>query len=248
MFMFKDVGKDCIFADDIAYVSKAGVMVGDPDGAFRPDDPPTRAELAAVIHRLMLRDGVFTDVLPYVFLSVVEICTTDRIGSGVCVRDDVNGSYILTCRHVVEREESQAFTLVLHSQSIQGAYYISSAVPEEDLALIKTGCHIPPIVLGSPVVQGQPVAVIGSPLGLRENVTVGVVSSVDRGDGAWFGLDAPINPGNSGGPIINEKGELVGLAAAKVTDTAIPGVGVEGLGYGIKLEIIKKFLGRVWHK
>jgi S1-C subfamily serine protease len=246
--MFKDIGKDCIFADDIAYVARTGVMVGDPEGTFRPDQPVTRGELAAVVHRMMLRDGVFADVLPYVVPSVVEIHGSDgRLGSGVCIRDDASSSYILTCRHVVEGIEQNPFTIVIHDgRSFTGVYHVASAVPNEDLAIIDMGRHIPPIALGSPVVQGQPVAVIGSPLGLRESVTVGVVSNVSREENSWFQLDAPINPGNSGGPIINEKGELVGIVNAKVPDAAIPDVGVEGLGYGIKIEIVRRFLGRVW--
>jgi len=247
--MFRDID-NCIFADDIAYVSKTGVIVGYPDKTFKPNQPITRGELAAVIHRTMLRDGVFMDVLPYVMPFVVEIRSSKKLGSGVYVYgDDVNGGYILTCRHVVEGSENLQFTIITYEgKSIPGTYKTVSAVPNEDLALIITDSCIPGprLFLGSPVVQGQPVAVIGSPLGLRENVTVGIVSNISRHENSWFGLDAPINPGNSGGPIVNERSELVGLAVAKIIDAAMPEVGVEGLGYGIKLEIIKKFLNRIW--
>lgn len=247
--MFKDVEKDCIFADDIAYVSKTGVMVGDPEGNFRPDQPATRGELAAVVRRMMFRDGVFTDVLPDVVPSVVEIRAGNKLGSGVCVRSDTGGCHILTCRHVAEGNEKAVFVIIIHGgRSLVGTYKIASAVPNEDLALITTTYYVPPLPLGSPVVQGQPVAVIGSPLGLRESVTIGAVSATGRKEGAWFQLDAPINPGNSGGPIINEEGKLVGLAVAKVPDAAIPDVGTEGLGYAVGLEVIKQFLNRVWQE
>lgn len=246
--MFRDVSKDHIFADDIDYVSRTGVMVGYPDGTFRPDQPITRGEVAAIVHRMMLHNGVFDDVLPMVLPSVVEIRTDKSLGSGVAVLyDGVLYTYILTCRHVIEGSEQMPCTVVTHDgKNLIGRYRIASSVPGEDLAVIEVSARIQPLSLGKPVVQGQPVAVIGSPLGLRESVTVGVVSSIDRHEGVWFQLDAPINPGNSGGPIVDESGKLVGIAVAKVVDAALPGVGVEGIGYGIRIDVVKRFLGRVW--
>jgi len=107
-----------------------------------------------------------------------------------------------------------------------------------DLALIKTSDYLPePLKLAdTSVVKGDPVAVIGSPLGFIESVTAGIVSSMERGD--VFQLDAPINPGNSGGPVINTKGELVGVAVSKIMSPA------EGMGFAIKLEAVKDFLRR----
>lgn len=121
-----------------------------------------------------------------------------------------------------------------------GTAYIVSAVPGEDLALIVTDRLLPALSLaGEPAAVGEPVAVVGTPALLTENVTVGIVSHLDRGGGR-FGLDAAINPGNSGGPIVNEKGEIVGIAVAKIV-----GTGYEGLGFGVKLEVVKGFLARV---
>lgn len=242
--MFKDVEPGRWSAGSIDRVARAGLMSGYPDGTFKPAKALTREELASVLDRLMFRDGVFSDILPVVMPAVVAVYTDKSIGSGVCVDEDKENYYVLTCRHVVEG--AKEFEVAKENGVMVGAKLLtSSAVPGEDLALLvvqrSAGLALKDIRAAvKPLALGQPVAVIGTPLGMRESVTVGVVSSLDRNDGNWFQIDAPINPGNSGGPIVDEYGSLVGIAVAKVVGEAI-----EGIGYGIHLRLVRNFLGRL---
>lgn len=233
--MFKDVNPGDWYAQAIETVVKAGIMGGYPDGSFKPEAGLKRAEIASIFSRYLFRDGVFTDILPEVLPSVVRISHSKSIGSGV----SIGGGIILTCRHVVEGV--QTVTVDTAKGTVSGTVITVSAVPGEDLALIRVESDLPIISFASSVAIGAPVAVIGSPLGIRQAVTVGVVSALDQGGNQQFTqIDSPINPGNSGGPVINEKGELVGIATAKVVSVA-----VEGFGYITNLEKINAFLGRV---
>lgn len=235
--MFKDVDLSRWSYKAIKAVVEAGLMGGFPDGTFRPADPLTREQLASVLHRWMFRDGIFSDILPFVMPSVVCLHTDRNLGSGACVAYKEGVSYIITNRHVVEGFKD--VTVIKENMSYSGKVKTMSSVPGEDLALVETVTYFPELSLAEkPAVLGECVAVVGAPAGLMDSVTVGVVSHTDR-DGN-FQLDSPINPGNSGGPIINERGEIVGVAVSKVVGEAY-----EGLGFAIKLEIVKKFLGRV---
>ncbi|PZM95497.1 MAG: serine protease [Actinobacteria bacterium] len=80
--------------------------------------------------------------------------------------------------------------------------------------------------------SGQQIVVIGSPLGLEDTVTTGVVSAFRKspdGTGTVIQFDAPINPGNSGGPVVNRAKEVVGIATAKARDA-------EGIGLAVPIK------------
>jgi len=238
---FKDVKDDDWGRLSIEAVADAGIMGGYPDGTFMPDGFITRREQASIEYRRLFRNGIFEKgIIDKVLASTVLIRTDTNAGSGVCIGATKEGKrLILTNRHVVK--ENKTFALTKGGFTFTGTVHIVSAVPDEDLALIATDSNVFPALslAASPAAVGEPVAVVGSPALMVENVTVGIVSHIDRGGGR-FGLDAAINPGNSGGPIVNEKGEVVGIAVAKVV-----GMEYEGLGFGIKLDIIRGFLERV---
>jgi len=237
---FVDVDPGRWSAGSIDRVLKAGVMSGYPDGTFRPDNPLTREEAASLADRLLLHMNYFAYLMPFVMPAVVCVHRGDALGSGSYIRVIDGSGYILTNRHVVQKQDGtvvKELTLIKENMpNFRGELVIVDSV--YDLALIKTSDYLPePLKMtDTPVVDGDPVAVIGSPLGFIESVTAGIVSSTDRGD--VFQLDAPINPGNSGGPVINTRGELVGVAVSKIMSPA------EGIGFAIKLEAIKDFLAR----
>jgi len=234
--MFKDVDPKAWYANSINQVVNAGLIGGYSDNTFKPNNTVTRAELASVLSRYLFQDGVFTDIYPKVRQSVVRISHSSGIGSGVCI----GGQKILTCKHVVDgAKEYEVDTFLV--QGIKGKYLIASSVPGEDLALIEIPIILPAIKIASKAAEGEVVAVVGSPLGVKQTITVGVISAFEQGDVKQYTqIDAPINPGNSGGLCCNEKGELIALAAAKVVSMT-----VEGVGYGINLEKINAFLKRV---
>jgi len=173
------------------------------------------------------------------------------IGSGVIVDPD---GYIMTNAHVVEGAES------IHVALPQASVDFPDRLPpvgkqrivearligihkETDLALIKieqTG--LPTLSLGSrrPVHQGQLVFALGSPEGLENSVTMGVVSSVARQTDAsrpmaYIQTDAPINPGNSGGALVDSDGYVVGINTFILSAAG----GSEGLGFAIPARIVR---------
>ncbi len=155
------------------------------------------------------------------------------LGSGVIV--DSKG-YILTNRHVVEKADRIRVKLqddppgVLHDAKVVGEDQ------ETDLAVIKINVDraLPIAKLGNSesMQVGDWVLAVGSPFGLQETVTAGIVSAKGRNIvpshqfQSFIQTDAAINPGNSGGPLVNMSGEVIGINTAILTDTnAYAGVG-----------------------
>ena len=177
-------------------------------------------------------------------------------GSGFVVDDR---GYILTNNHVVEDADSLEVTLTDKSKV---AAKLVGRDPSNDLAVIKIDVpkeKLFPLKLGnSDALQvGQMAIAIGNPFGLDRTVKRGVVSSVGRtlrsGSGRQIrGIvqtDAPINPGNSGGPLLNSRGEVIGINSAIYT----PSGGSVGIGFAIPINTAKRLLpqliakGRVSH-
>jgi serine protease Do len=172
------------------------------------------------------------------------------IGSGVIV--DSSG-YIMTNAHVVEGARHIRVVLPMASldfpqvQPVGKEHVLDAKLvgihKESDLALIKieqTG--LPTLSLGSArrVHQGQLVFAVGSPEGLENSVTMGVVSSVGRQPDpanpmVYIQTDAPINPGNSGGPLIDMDGYVLGINTLILSQ----GGGSEGLGFAIPARIVR---------
>jgi serine protease Do len=179
------------------------------------------------------------------------ITREQAIGSGVILDPD---GYIMTNAHVVEGAERIHVALPMPSvdfpdrmapvgkQRIVEARLIGLH-RETDLALLKveqTG--LPTLSLGShrPVHQGQLVFALGSPEGLENSVTMGVVSSVARQADpsrpmVYIQTDAPINPGNSGGPLVDTDGYVVGINTFILSAAG----GSEGLGFAIPARIVR---------
>jgi serine protease Do len=118
-----------------------------------------------------------------------------------------------------------------------------------DLALLKvdaTGLPLIPLGDSSLLRVGEPVMAIGNPFGLEQTVTTGIVSGTGRviGDGPYddfIQTDASINPGNSGGPLINARGQAVGINTAIVTQSG----GSVGIGFAIPVNLAKPVLAQL---
>jgi serine protease Do len=144
---------------------------------------------------------------------------TPRRGEGSGFIIDADGS-ILTNNHVVERAER--ITVKLADGRTLRAHVVGSD-PDTDIALIKvdgqTGLPVAPLGDSSALRMGEWVVAIGDPLGYEHSVTVGVVSYIgrklfDASLDSYIQTDAAINFGNSGGPLINARGEVIGINAA----------------------------------
>ncbi len=163
-----------------------------------------------------------------------------HLGSGVII--DPRG-YVLTNWHVVEK--SSSITVATEEEKEFKAELIG-ADPKSDLAVLKiesdkTFSSIP-IGDSENILTGETVIAIGNPFGLSHTVTTGVISALHRSIKAneqiyenFIQTDASINPGNSGGPLLNIKGELIGI------NTAIYG-GAEGIGFAIPINTAKRII------
>jgi serine protease Do len=139
------------------------------------------------------------------------------LGSGVIVRSD---GYILTNNHVVR---GAAELEVYLSDDTKYAATVIGTDPRTDLAVLKidaTGLVAAPIGDSSKVEVGDWAIAIGSPFGLAQTVTAGIISATKRTDQGitpyddFIQTDAAINPGNSGGPLLNLRGEIIGINTA----------------------------------
>ena len=159
-------------------------------------------------------------------------------GSGFIISPD---GYIVTNNHVVQG--AQKITVKL----VDGRVFKAKVVgrdPFSDVALIKIDAHnLPTLPLGdSDLLRiGEWVIAIGNPFGLTHTVTVGVISAKGRsGIGIsdiedFIQTDAAINPGNSGGPLLNLKGQVIGMNTAIFTRSG----GYMGIGFAIPINIVK---------
>jgi 2-alkenal reductase len=163
-------------------------------------------------------------------------------GSGVVIS---NEGHIITNHHVVENADR--LSVVFADSSRQQATLIGSD-PLSDIAIIKVDGPVPAVAaIGSSEIlePGEMVIAIGSPLGnFRNTVTSGVVSALNRSVGNFEGLiqtDASINRGNSGGPLINLRGEVVGINTLVVRGNGmmLGGDQAEGLGFAVPSTIFK---------
>jgi serine protease Do len=155
------------------------------------------------------------------------------LGSGVIV--DGKG-YIVTNRHVVEKADRIRVKLMDDPPGVLHDAKVIGSDQETDLAVIKIESEkpLPVAKLGNSdsMEVGDWVLAVGSPFGLSETVTAGIVSAKGRNIvpnrqfQSFIQTDAAINPGNSGGPLVNMAGEVIGINTAILTDTnAYAGVG-----------------------
>jgi serine protease Do len=169
-------------------------------------------------------------------------------GAGFFISSD---GYILTNNHLVENAEK------VTSFSLQDKEYMAKVVgtdPLTDLALLKVDDKNLPFVEladSSQLRVGEWVLAIGNPWGLEHTVTAGIVSSKGRQLGIsdipyqdYIQTDAAINPGNSGGPLVNMKGEVVGINTLIFT----PSGGNIGIGFAIPSNIAKKVVKQLKEK
>ena len=174
------------------------------------------------------------------------------LGSGVIV--DPEG-YIITNAHVVEgavrvrvvlfsSENSNSPHATLRSKTTTMDARVLGVHTDTDLALLKIEASgLPSLPFGryQDVHQGQMVFAFGSPEGLSNSVTMGVVSSIARQPDpdrpmVYIQTDAPINPGNSGGPLVDIEGKVVGINTYILTE----GGGNEGLGFAIPSGVVRR--------
>jgi len=176
-------------------------------------------------------------------VSVVRGESDGGMGSGFVYSDE---GYVITNQHVVQDAERVMITF------LDGEAYIGNVIGTDrdlDIAVVKvepTNTYLQPIKIGdsSELKVGEKIAAIGNPFGLSGSMTSGIVSQMGRLLPQETGYsipdviqtDAAINPGNSGGPLINMKGEVVGINTAIQSATGE----FSGIGFAVPANTVKK--------
>ena len=176
-------------------------------------------------------------------VSVLRGESDGGMGSGFVYSDE---GYVITNQHVVQNAEKVMITF------LDGEAYIGNVVGSDrdlDIAVVKvepTNTYLQPIKIGdsSELKVGEKIAAIGNPFGLSGSMTSGIVSQMGRLLPQETGYsipdviqtDAAINPGNSGGPLINMKGEVVGINTAIQSATGE----FSGIGFAVPSNTVKK--------
>lgn len=166
------------------------------------------------------------------------------LGTGFIVQKD---GVIVTNNHVIEGADE---ILVQLSDERRLPARVAGRDPRTDIAVIKidNATDLPAIALGDSdaLEVGDWAVAIGNPFGLNHTVSAGIVSAKGRsrddvpldpsGYYSFIQTDASINPGNSGGPLLNLKGEVVGM------NSAVRGGGAQGIGFAIPINMVKQLL------
>lgn len=162
-----------------------------------------------------------------------------REQSGTGFITDKNG-YLITNKHVVEGADR--IKVRLHGDATERRAHIIGVDTETDLAILKIdgkGGLVPVAIGNSDAVQvGDWAVAIGSPFGLEASVTAGIVSATGRDIGTqqfqrFIQTDAAINPGNSGGPLLNIRGEVIGVNTMIATQSG----GYQGIGFALPINM-----------
>ncbi|HXS69317.1 MAG TPA: trypsin-like peptidase domain-containing protein [Candidatus Polarisedimenticolia bacterium] len=177
------------------------------------------------------------------------------LGSGVVI--DENG-YLLTNNHVVKRAQQIAVRFGTGTNEYTATVVASDA--KADVALLKLKgrpgekFHAIKLAREDDLLLGETVLALGDPLGLGGTVTRGILSSKSRttpreGEELtyenWLQTDAAINPGNSGGPLVNLRGELIGINVAVLNETQ-NGEPVQGIGFAIPIREVEEALSDIF--
>jgi len=170
------------------------------------------------------------------------------LGSGFILSPD---GYILTNDHVVD--DADEVSVRLQDRRTFNARIVGKD-PQYDIALLKIdGGVLPAVTIGDSrsVKRGQWALAIGSPFGLDATVTHGIISAVGRSLGAgdqrytsFIQTDVPINRGNSGGPLINLKGEVIGVNSQIYSTSG----GYQGLSFSIPIDVAMNVVGQIKKK
>ena len=185
------------------------------------------------------------------FFGNKEMSPPERLekgtGSGFIISGD---GRLITNAHVVEGTNRVKVTLK-DGQTYEGD--VLGVDPITDVAVVKIDAtNLPTVTLGKAevLIPGEWAIAIGNPLGLDNTVTVGIISALGRSSSQvgvpdkrvrFIQTDAAINPGNSGGPLLNAKGEVIGINTAIRADA-------QGLGFAIPIETAQRIAQQLFAK
>ena len=166
-------------------------------------------------------------------------------GSGAIISRE---GHVVTSLHVIEGASEVAVTL---SDGQQAPAELLGYDETLDVAVLKIGVEgLRPLAFADSekVRVGQLVFAVGNPFGLQETITQGIISARERlfaseSDKEFFQTDAPINPGNSGGPLVNIRGEIVGINNFIFSQSG----GSQGIGFAIPANAVRRVVDDILH-
>lgn len=248
------------------YGNKASTTIAAGDSALGTLPPPKETALSEQVVSPTALSNTFREIAKVMKPTVVNISTVQKVkgsaegmpkipgfefdfpgqsphpfkqrgnGSGVIVTQD---GYILTNNHVVGKADSIEVKLA------DGTKFKGKVVGKDeltDLAVVKIdNAGLPYATLGDSngMEQGDWVVAIGSPFGLEQTITAGIVSAKGRYVGSTYNefiqTDASINPGNSGGPLVNMKGQIIGINTMIFSESG----GNQGIGFAIPSNLVR---------
>lgn len=164
--------------------------------------------------------------------SVFTIRTATGLGSGFVLGSAGGRSTLVTNFHVVEdawRSTKREVGVANEGRDLVGV--VTRVLESEDLALVDVSAQLPVLAKATtPPKVGDPVLAIGSPLGLAGSASSGIVSAVRPGS---LQFSAPVSPGNSGGPVVDRRGQVLGVTTSKLVAN-----GAEGLSFAIPVDTV----------
>jgi hypothetical protein len=177
-------------------------------------------------------------VSPSVVVIQGKTDSGDVLGSGFIVSKD---GRIVTNLHVIR--DMKTASVHLANGEIFDFLSVLATDERRDLAIVKiAGFDLPALDLGDSdaLTVGEPLVIVGSPQGLEGTVTAGILSSVrDSGEGfKVLQTDASVNPGNSGGPLVNNKGQAIGVVSFKLRSA-------EGLNFAVSINYVRGLLNNL---
>jgi serine protease Do len=222
-----------------------------------PEQPALAAADVPILERL---NAEFTRVATAVVPSVVSVDTLETVlmpslmpgfyqkvhrpglGSGVIVTPQ---GHVVTNHHVIANKDASKIRVTRTSPDGRRESYpaeVIGSLPAYDIAVLRIlggRGDFPALKFGESkdVRPGQMVFAVGNPYGLSETVTQGIISAIQRrlpdsGPSYFLQTDTPINPGNSGGPLVNHRGEIIGINSA-IYGGARSGVNAQNIGFAI---------------
>jgi serine protease Do len=228
-------------AGALGYLAGGGFLLRAPEAppAFA-GTPPSFAEIVARVNSAVVHVDVIEEGRPLRGLDDGVLMDLPRRGEGSGFIVDPDG-YILTNHHLVPGPAARVRVRLANKRELPARRVGSD--PSTDLALLKVEARgLPALRLGDSdrLRVGDWVCAIGNPLEFDHTVTVGVVSSKGRkifnqSFDSYIQTDAAINPGSSGGPLVNMRGEAVGISAAISSDA-------QGIGFAIPSNVARSVL------
>ena len=179
----------------------------------------------------------------------------EESGSGVLVRfPGTAGTVVVTNNHVVgEAPRDKVYVTLSTGRILQPTRILAD--PESDISLLQLAEDLPAAVFGDSdrATRGQYVLAFGSPFGLNQTVTHGIISATDRGQISlgstirikeFIQTDAAINPGSSGGPLVDLEGRVIGINTAIASQSG----NNTGVAFSIPANLVKRVAGQLFEK